>query len=115
VLKSFSVRSTMDWTFHQQRWSESIWVLTLNAGVLYGTARNGGGSGYGTVFKLDLGGASPTSLSFQKTGNQLVLNWTNSAFNLQCSTNVAVPTPTFQADESVHQYHHGPHNFSDYR
>ncbi len=59
--------------------------LVFSAGTLYGTARFGGTSAKGTIFKLDL----RSSLDWQTVGNQLVLYWTNADFSLQSALNVS--------------------------
>jgi uncharacterized repeat protein (TIGR03803 family) len=40
--------------------SASFAAMAISGGTLYGTTRNGGTNGYGTVFALDLTGAPPT-------------------------------------------------------
>jgi uncharacterized repeat protein (TIGR03803 family) len=59
--------------------------LVFAGGTLYGTARSGGTSAEGTIFKLDL----RPSLNGQTVGNQLLLSWTNTDFSLQSSPDVS--------------------------
>lgn len=63
--------------------------LVKVANSLYGTTWGGGTSGNGTIFKLTLGGApNPIPLSIQKSGNNVVLTWTDTAFTLQAAPNL---------------------------
>ncbi|MFZ0826926.1 MAG: choice-of-anchor tandem repeat GloVer-containing protein [Verrucomicrobiia bacterium] len=69
--------------------------LLLSGNTLYGTAYDGGISGYGTVFSLALGSASisPPLLTILPSGTNVVLAWTNTAsgFNLLFTTNLVPP------------------------
>ncbi len=60
--------------------------LILSSNILYGTGGQGGSSGDGTVFSLDL---RPT-LSYARTNNQLMLSWpTNEpGFYVEVATNI---------------------------
>lgn len=60
--------------------------VLLSEGALYGTTYWGGGSGYGTVFKLDL----TVPLQINRVGEKVVVSWTNSVlpFRLQSATEV---------------------------
>ena len=57
--------------------------LTLSGSVLYGTTREGGSLGEGTVFKIDL--SAPIPLAIQSLGSSVVLSWTNPLFALQAA------------------------------
>jgi uncharacterized repeat protein (TIGR03803 family) len=59
--------------------------LVFAGSTLYGTARFGGTSAVGTIFKLDL----RSTLDWQTVGSQLVFSWTNTDFSLQSSPNVS--------------------------
>jgi uncharacterized repeat protein (TIGR03803 family) len=56
-------------------------VLLLAGNTLYGTTRNGGSSGYGTIFSISL----PPQLTLTPAGPSLVLSWSTnfSGFSLQ--------------------------------
>jgi uncharacterized repeat protein (TIGR03803 family) len=69
--------------------------LVFEANILYGTAEDGGSSGFGTVFSFSLGPvsvAAPT-LTILPFGTNVILTWpTNAAgFSLQSSTNLVSP------------------------
>jgi uncharacterized repeat protein (TIGR03803 family) len=63
-----------------------------SAGNLYGTTPNGGASGKGTVFRLNLGIATaPVFKTLTQTGNSLALTWTATpgrTYQLQYRTNL---------------------------
>ena len=65
--------------------------LILSGNTLYGTARGGGSSGYGTVFSLSL--PPPPQLTIIRSGANVILTWpTNAAgFTLQSTTNLVSP------------------------
>ena len=67
--------------------------LVLSGNTLYGTAYNGGGSGYGTVFSLLLPSVSAPQLSIISSGTNVILTWPTNAtgFNLQSVTNLVSP------------------------
>ena len=67
--------------------------LILSGNTLYGTAANGGSSGYGTVFSLSLGSVSAPQLTIIPSGANVILTWpTNAAgFTLQSTTNLVSP------------------------
>jgi uncharacterized repeat protein (TIGR03803 family) len=60
--------------------------LVLWGNALYGTTYEGGSSGYGTVFAMNLA----ASLNIHLTDNQVVLSWPAWApgYRLQCTTNL---------------------------
>jgi uncharacterized repeat protein (TIGR03803 family) len=63
--------------------------LILANNILYGTARDGGTTGYGTVFSLRF----PPVLGIQLSGTNVILTWpTNvTGFNLETTTNLVPP------------------------
>jgi uncharacterized repeat protein (TIGR03803 family) len=63
--------------------------LLLSGNSLYGTARDGGTAGYGTIFSISL----PPPLYIARSGTNIILTWpTNiTGFNLQSATNVSSP------------------------
>ena len=63
--------------------------VIVSEGVLYGTARDGGASGLGTVFKINLS----IPLTAEPLGNAIKLSWSDPAFSLQ-SASQAVGTYT---------------------
>jgi uncharacterized repeat protein (TIGR03803 family) len=67
--------------------------LILSGNTLYGTAQDGGDSGYGTVFSLSLGSVSTPQLAIIRSGANVILTWpTNAAeFTLQSTTNLVSP------------------------
>jgi len=63
--------------------------LVLLAYTLYGTTQTANyGSGYGTVFALNVPALAPM-LNIVLQGGQVTLSWSNAAFALQGATNVA--------------------------
>jgi len=74
--------------------SDGAWPragLILSGNTLYGTAFEGGSSGYGTVFSLSL--PAPPQLTIIASGTNVILTWpTNAAgFTLQSTTNLGSP------------------------
>jgi len=66
-------------------------ALIISGNTLYGTAQNGGSSGFGTVFSISL----PAKPAISMVGHQLVLAWpTNVTGSLQSTTNLASPVWT---------------------
>jgi uncharacterized repeat protein (TIGR03803 family) len=65
--------------------------VVLSGNTLYGTAFQGGTNGYGTVFGLSL--PVPPPLSIILSGANVILTWTNTAFEftLQSTTNLSPP------------------------
>ncbi len=63
--------------------------LVLSGNTLYGTAYDGGSSGYGTVFSLSL--PVQPQLAIMLSGTNVILTWqTNAAgFTLQSTTNLS--------------------------
>jgi uncharacterized repeat protein (TIGR03803 family) len=57
---------------------------------LFGSARTGGRHGFGALFRISLA-ARPPTLHIQAVGEELELNWTDPGFDLQQSTEVALP------------------------
>jgi uncharacterized repeat protein (TIGR03803 family) len=64
--------------------------LILSGNTLYGTARDGGRSGFGTVFSLSLGSVSAPQLAIIHSGASVILTWATNAtgFTLQATTNL---------------------------
>ena len=84
--------------------------VTWFADALYGTTSEGGGLGFGTVFRLEL--AAPVALKVEAHGNAIRLRWNNPAFALQAApavngpyTNVSAATSPFTNAIA------GPHGF----
>ena len=80
----------------------------LSGNMLYGTTREGGSVGNGTVFKIDLF----NSLTIQSLGNAVVLTWANNGFSLQAAPNLTggfttIPGATSPYTEAVS----GPQRF----
>ena len=67
--------------------------VLLSGGNLYGTAYNGGATGDGAVYDLDLGIAPPTQIpvSARVDSNGLVLSWINSQYTLQAAASMSGP------------------------
>jgi uncharacterized repeat protein (TIGR03803 family) len=67
--------------------------LILSGNTLYGTARNGGSWGYGTVFSLSLGSVSAPQLTIIRSVTDVILAWPTNAtgFTLQSTTNLVSP------------------------
>jgi uncharacterized repeat protein (TIGR03803 family) len=67
--------------------------LILSGNTLYGTAVEGGNSGYGTVFSITLGATSvsPPQLDLSLMGTNVVLTWSATGYTLQSATNLAAP------------------------
>ncbi len=65
--------------------------LVLVGNILYGTAGNGGSSGYGTLFSVAL--PPPPALSINRSGAEVIVSWPgNSAgFFLQSTTDMVPP------------------------
>jgi uncharacterized repeat protein (TIGR03803 family) len=65
--------------------------LVLSGNTLYGTALEGGASGFGTVFSIML--PAPPQLSIIPSGADVILTWpTNAAgFTLESTTNLVSP------------------------
>ncbi|HZI33528.1 MAG TPA: choice-of-anchor tandem repeat GloVer-containing protein, partial [Candidatus Binatia bacterium] len=63
--------------------------LVLSDDILYGTAKNGGSFGVGTIFSLSL----IPSLEITSNGNHVLLSWPTWSpyFGLQISTNLGFP------------------------
>ena len=66
----------------------------LSGNVLYGTANNGGSSGYGTVFSLSLTLPMEPQLTITAFGINVVLAWPTNVpgFNLQATTVIGSQT-----------------------
>ena len=67
--------------------------LVLSGNTLYGTAYNGGGSGYGTVFSLLLPPVSAPELTITSSGANVILTWPTNACgcNLQSTASLVSP------------------------
>jgi len=65
--------------------------LTLSGTTLYGTTSEGGNTGNGTVFKLDLASLFNVELQHPATGKQAVITWTDWAFSLQTAPAISGP------------------------
>jgi uncharacterized repeat protein (TIGR03803 family) len=64
--------------------------LMLSGNILFGTAKEGGASGVGTVFSLSL---PRPQLTIVASGADVVLTWSSNVigFDLQSTTNLAIP------------------------
>ena len=67
--------------------------LLLSGNTLYGTAYNGGSSGYGTVFSLLLPPVSAPELTITSSGANVILTWPTNACgcNLQSTASLVSP------------------------
>ncbi len=67
--------------------------LILSGNALYGTAYEGGSSGYGTLFSLSLPPVSSPQLTLLPSGPYVILTWPTNAtgFTLQSTTNLVSP------------------------
>jgi uncharacterized repeat protein (TIGR03803 family) len=67
--------------------------LILSGNTLYGTAKDGGSSGNGTVFSLSLGAVSAPQLAILHSGTNVIVTWPTNAtgYTLQSTTNLAPP------------------------
>ena len=82
------------YSFTNSDGASSFGGLSLSGNTLYGTARDGGSSGNGTLFSLSF---SP-QLAIVPSGSNIILSWpTNYAgfdytgYTLQSTTNLALP------------------------
>lgn len=62
--------------------------LIFSGNTLFGTASDGGSSGYGTAFALSLPFPAPIPLNIQRSSGAIILSWTNAAFGLQAASTV---------------------------
>jgi len=70
--------------------------LILSGSILYGTAYQGGSSGYGTVFSLSLPMAHP-QLNIIRSASNVILSWStnHTGFALQFTTHLVSPAVWF--------------------